>query len=235
MSTSNTAAQVSHIAPQLRNRVVAHVADLRLLRVIENRGILPSVRMFNSYRTATRHLVQSLLTPHFDTTANRDTLVLAGFGRFGKTVLHEVQASVLTMFERIIIVDLKAEILVHMFAEQVGFADDYQYMYLAEDIHEPRRWQHVIDKVDRPQEGFVYVVGSGFDSVNVSTALWLADRAPEAIIVARCDWRSSFTADISRECDFHVVSTADLLMEQFHHNGYMVEPQLDGAKPAASR
>lgn len=219
----DTAARIVSIAPQLKHRVVAHVSDLRLLRVIESRQILEGVRLFNSYRTAARHLVSTLLVPHFHATAGRDTVVLAGFGRFGQTVLHELQSHALNLFERVMIVDLHADRLVHVFAEQVGFASSYTYTSFAEDIQEPRTWRHLTEQAEKPEEETVFVLASGVDSVNIRTALWLAERMPEAMIVARCFRRSGFTEDISRECNFHVVSTAELLLERFHHNGYLSE------------
>ena len=219
----DTAARVVQLAPHLAGQIVVHVSDLRLLRVIEQRSLMRSVKLFNTYRTAARHLVKTFLVPHFELTENQDTVVLAGFGRFGQTVLHELQTHAEGLFERVIIVDLKADALVSVFSEQIGFSRSYEYQYLTQDIHEPRTWQHVVEDSRKPDSHMVYVVGSGDDSVNIRTSLWLTERAPESLVVARCFRRSNFTTDIARECNFHVVSTAELLLERLDQNGYFEE------------
>ena len=53
---------------------------------------------------------------------------------------------------------------------------------------------------------------SGIDGVNIRTALWLSGKLERARIVARCFDQSSFTEQISRECGFEIVSTAELLL-----------------------
>ena len=216
----DTAARIKQLAPNLSGRIVAHVSDLRLLRVIEDQPFLHQIKMFNSYRTAARNLVDTLLVPHFKSTENRDTVVLAGFGRFGQTVLHELQNHASGLFAHVIIVDLKAEILTHVYAEQVGFSDTYDYQSIEADIHEPATWQQVSTRAKGTREETVYVIGSGVDSVNIRSALSVSERSPGSLIIARCFRTSSFTTDISKECHFNVVSTAELLLERFDQNGY---------------
>jgi Trk K+ transport system NAD-binding subunit len=215
----NTAARMIQLAPNLANKVVAHVADLRLLRVIEGRNLAQGAHKFNSYRTAAHHLVESMLSPHFIATAYHDTVVLAGFGRFGQTVLDELQKTSLGQFNKVLIVDTNAESLVHVFAEQVGFADGYEYECVSANIHEPRTWQIVESLAGANAEELVFILASGNDSLNMRTALWLTDRLNNAMVVARCFHRSEFTSEIARECNFHVVSTAELLLERFDREG----------------
>ncbi|MBT6278273.1 MAG: hypothetical protein HOI95_29570 [Chromatiales bacterium] len=216
----DSASRIAALAPHLADRTVAHVADLRFLRVIESRKILSRAYKFNSYRTAADHLVETLLVPHFQSTDNRDTVVLAGFGRFGQTVLHELQNAALGQFGKVIIVDMNADSLVNVFAEQIGFDASYVYEHMNEDIHEPRTWHHVDSIANTPREELVFVLGGGVDSLNIRTALWLADKMSGAMVVARCFRSSDFTADISREGQFHIVSTAELLLERFDQEGF---------------
>jgi len=220
----DNAARVIQVAPHLAGHVVVHVSDLRLLRVIEQRKLMVGVKLFNTYRTAAQHLVKTFLVPHFEMTESQDTVVLAGFGRFGQPVLHELPTHANALFERADIVDLHAHTLVSMFSEQIGFDRSYDYQYLSEDINEPRTWQHFVEDSPKPDSHMVYVVGAGEDSINIRTALWLTDRAPESLVVARCFRRSNFTTEISHECNFHAASTAELLLEWLDLNGYFEEP-----------
>ena len=87
----DAASRICRIRPELAPRILVHVSDIQLLRVIEQRGILPEVAKFNSYRSAAEHLVEARLMPHFNLTEAADVVVLAGFGRFGQTVLDELQ------------------------------------------------------------------------------------------------------------------------------------------------
>ena len=68
----------------------------------------------------------------------------------------------------------------------------------------------------KPHTEPVFVLGCGFDGVNIRTALWLSSKFPEAKVFARCFDQSSFTEQISREGGFEIVSTAELLLASMH-------------------
>ena len=137
----DAASRICRIRPQLAEHTLVHVSDIRLLRVIEQNCILNDVRKFNSYRTAARHLVEAELMPHFLLTEDiPDTVVLAGFGRFGQTVLDELQQRAAGLFQTVILVDLLAEQLALVFAEQVGFDDGYRYEVVETDLRHPGAW-----------------------------------------------------------------------------------------------
>ena len=209
----DAASRVCRIRPELASHTLVHVSDIRLLRVIEQTEILGQVVKFNSYRTAAQHLVESTLLPHFHLTENiPDTVVLAGFGRFGQTVLDELQQRAAGLFQTVVIIDLMAEHLALVFAEQVGFAAGYRHDVVEADLRHPGTWQRVQELIGEPSTQPVFVLGCGFDGVNIRTALWLSGRFRDARIVARCFDRSSFTEQISRECGFEIVSMADLLL-----------------------
>lgn len=213
----DAASRICRIRPQLAAHTLVHVSDIRLLRVIEQTNILSEVRKFNSYRTAARHLVEAKLMPHFLLTEDiPDTVVLAGFGRFGQTVLDELQQRATGLFEIVVLVDLLAEQLAMVFAEQVGFDDDYRHQVVEADLRHPGTWQRVQELIGEAQTQPVFVVGCGFDGVNIRTALWLSSKFPEAKIFARCFDQSSFTEQISREGGFEIVSTAELLLASMH-------------------
>ena len=213
----DAASRICRIRPDLADHILAHVSDIRLLRVIEQNEILSGVRKFNSYRTAARHLVEAKLLPHFLRTEDiPDTVVLAGFGRFGQTVLDELQQRAGGQFQTVVLIDVMAEQLALVFAEQVGFTGDYRNEVVEADLRHPGSWQRVQELIGEAHTEPVFVLGSGSDGVNIRTALWLSSKFPSARIFARCFDQSSFTEQISRESGFEIVSTAELLLESMH-------------------
>ncbi len=213
----DAASRICRIRPELAPHILVHVSDIRLLRVIEQTRILNGVRKFNSYRTAARYLVEARLMPHFLLTEDiPDTVVLAGFGRFGQTVLDELQQRAGGLFQTVVLVDVLADQLALVFAEQVGFDKGYRHEVVEADLRHPGTWQQVQELIGDAATQPVFVLGCGFDGVNIRTALWLSSKFPDAKIFARCFDQSSFTEEISREGGFEIVSTAELLLASMH-------------------
>jgi Trk K+ transport system NAD-binding subunit len=208
----DAASRICRIRPDLASQTLVHVSDLRLLREIEDRKILPEVVLFNSYRSAAQHLVEATLLPHFELTEAADAVVLAGFGRFGQTVLDQLQKKADGKFERVVMIDTKANVRAEVFAEQIRFEGDYDRQVVEDDLRNPAVWRHVRELLGELPTKPVFILGCGFDAVNIRTALWLSESYKDAKIVARCFDRSSFTEQISRECGFEIVSTSELLL-----------------------
>jgi voltage-gated potassium channel Kch len=228
----DAASRICRLRPELASRILVHVSDIRLLRVLEHSRILGRISKFNSYRSAARHVVEATLLPHFHLTERLDTVVLAGFGRFGQTVLDELQQQASGLFQTMVIIDLNAEQLALVFDEQLGFSGDYRREVLEADLRHPRTWQQVRAIIGKPGPRPVFVLGSGADGVNIRTALWLSSTYPDAKIVARCFDKSSFTEQISRECGFEIVSTAEMLLASMGPDWLGADP--DGLAVAAS-
>ncbi|MCZ7680580.1 MAG: NAD-binding protein [Sandaracinaceae bacterium] len=76
-----------------RARIVAHVADLGMRRTVARveGATAERVQVFNAHRIAAERLYEEHLERHFEDTAARDVVVLAGFGRFGQTILEHLQ------------------------------------------------------------------------------------------------------------------------------------------------
>jgi len=209
----DAASRICRIRPQLARRTLVHVSDIRLLRVLEHGGILDQVAKFNGYRSAARHLVANTLLPHFHLTERADAVVLAGFGRFGQTVLDELQRAAGGQFQVVVVIDLEAEQRAQVFDEQLGFDRGYRHHVLQADLRHPGTWKRVRELLGEIQTRPVFVLGSGDDGVNIRTALGLSHRMPESKIVARCFDQTSFTRQISEQCGFEIVSTSELLLD----------------------
>jgi Trk K+ transport system NAD-binding subunit len=145
---------------------------------------------------------------HFASTAVPDSVVLAGFGRFGQTVLDELQRRAEGQFNRVVVIDMEAERRARVFDEHVGFRAYYQRLVIHGDLHDPRVWDEANAFIG---EAPVYVLGSGDDGTNVRTALWLSVRDPAARVIVRSFDQSLFVADVSRERGFYSFSVAELV------------------------
>ena len=76
--------------------------------------------------------------------------------------------------------------------------------------------QHVEEKIGGEGEEPVFLRGSGDDSINIRTALRLSRKYSDTKILASCFRHSTFSEQISSECDFEFVSTAELLLSGMH-------------------
>ncbi len=97
-----------------------------------------------------------------------------------------------------------------------GFDGGYRRDVVEADLQHPGTWQRVQELIGDARTQPVFVLGCGFDGVNIRTALWLSSKFPEARIFARCFDQSSFTEEISSKGGFEIVSTAELLLASMH-------------------
>ena len=205
----DAAAKILARAPSLAKHTVAHVSNLHFMRVMEDTRVAQSCDIFNSHEIAATQLVRNELLPYFQQTEFHDVIVLAGFGRFGQSVLDTLQRDAHRKFIRVVIMDLEAGLRTAVFAQQVGFADFYERVIIDGDLRDPRIWQK-IEGLTEAEPAFV--LGSGDDGTNLRTALWVKSAYPNAYVVARTFGRSSFADEVSQEGGFHAFSVADLVL-----------------------
>ena len=113
--------------------------------------------------------------------------------------------------------------------DEVGFQGDYAVETINLGIHEPDAWERVETLIAGDSDGVAYVLASGDDSLNLRTALRVAGGPPAlagatdeasqthqpAMVVARTFHRSDFNDAMANDGGFHVVNTAELLLERF--------------------
>lgn len=217
--------------PRLADRIVAHVADGGLERSVvapvmngDGNGTgsphLPGRRLFNAHRIAADELVQRRLVKHFRETRLPDIVVLAGFGRFGQTILETLQQEASGEFSSVLIIDRVAERKARQFDAQVGLGA-YRTDTLETDLADPGTWDRVetmIRAAGGRGEGeggrsVIFVLGTDDDPLNLQTAMVLRRRDPEAHIVVRCFSDSSLTAQLSAEGRFDIFGVSALLRD----------------------
>src|SRR5690606_34485625 len=135
---------------------------------------------FNSLESAAVDLVKQRLLERFLATEYNDLVILAGFGRFGQTVLDQLQMHAAGCFNTVVIIDLEAQLNARTFAEHPGFADGYEQRIIEGQLRRPRVWQEV-DAIVRAEVGApTIIVGTGDDGLNLQVALDLIRRYPDA-------------------------------------------------------
>ena len=221
--------------PRLRHRIVAHVADGTLERTVTagGRPHLSGRRLFNAHRIAADELVQRHLSGHFQATRSPDIVVLAGFGRFGQTILELLQQDASEEFSSVLVLDRFAEMKRRQFAEQVGFQGDYRCDTIESDLRDPGTWDRVVEAAtlaktesgDHPS--LIFVLGTDDDALNLRTALMLRQRDADARIVVRCFSDSSLTKQLSAEGQFEVFGVSSLLrtaLADRHREWFLTNP-----------
>lgn len=209
----DAATRILAMEPHLGPDIVVHVSDLRFLHSMAGTRLAQSCQIFNGHQIAAAHLVQTSVASHFRRTEPRDLVILAGFGRFGETVLGELQSRAAGGFDHVVIIDVDAERRAMVFDEQVGFAKDYRRDILSGDLRDPALWRSLADSIDLVAAEPVFILGSGVDRTNLRTALWLAGKYPRGLVMARSEARWSFAEEVSREAGIHTFSVAELVTQ----------------------
>ncbi len=216
-------ADISREFPDLKGRIVVHVADLGMQRTIDKE------QLFNSHQVAAESLYRTKMAEHFHSTEAGDVVVLAGFGRFGQTILETLQKEAAGDLQTIVIVDLEADRKVRLFDEQVGFKDGCERKVISGDIADPATWDLVrmafefdAPPGEAPPPPF-YVLACSDDELNLSSAVWLRRRDDnQARIVVRCFRASLFARTLAQETGFEVFGIASLLRRSLgaRHRGW---------------
>jgi hypothetical protein len=209
----DAATQILAEVPRLGPDVVVHVSDLRFLHSMAATRLARRCQIFNGHQIAASHLVQTRVLDHFRRTNPRDLVILAGFGRFGETVLEELQRGAAGCFDHVVIIDVDAQQRTLVFDEEVGFRGDYQRDVVAGDLRDPGLWRRLAAEIDLADKEPVFVLGSGVDRTNLRTAMWLARKYPRAFVLARSEARWTFAEEVSREAGIHTFSVAELVTQ----------------------
>jgi voltage-gated potassium channel Kch len=209
----DAATQILGRVPKLGPDVVVHVSDLRFLHSMAGTRLARRCQIFNGHQIAASHLVHTRVLDHFRRTNPRDLVILAGFGRFGETVLQELQHGAAGSFDHVVIIDVDAEQRALVFDEEVGFSGGYRRDVVAGDLRDPGLWRSLAEQVDLAGKEPVFVLGSGVDRTNLRTAMWLARKYPRAFVLARSEARWRFAEEVSREAGIHTFSVAELVTQ----------------------
>jgi voltage-gated potassium channel Kch len=205
------------------------------MRSMEGTHLARHCQVFNGHQIAAAHLVQAHLLDHFRRTKHTDIVVLAGFGRFGQTVLDELQRAAAGCFDRVVIVDLEGTSRGRIFEEQVGYAPGYTREIVDGDIRDPTVWHRVEERVELAGIEPVFVVGSGIDRTNLRISMRLAARYPTAFIIARSERKWAFAEAVSRDAGIKTFSVAELVAESMPRPWFGPRTHAPSPMPEPSR
>lgn len=207
----DAAAKILGHAPGLARRIVVHVSDLRFMRGTAGSSVARDCEIFNGHEFAAIHLVQDHLVKRFRATPHRDLVVLAGFGRFGQTVLHQLQQHAPGSFGHVVIIERHATRYARMFEEEPGFRGDYVREVIDGDLGDPDIWTRISEVVGEHGHDPVVVLGSGDDGTNLNAALRLRRLHPGAYVIVRSYRPSPFTVEVAQEAGAHAFNLAELI------------------------
>jgi voltage-gated potassium channel Kch len=228
------AAKILQVAPQLAGRIVVHVSDLGFMRQTSGSSVARQCDVFNGHEFAATYLVQEHLLKRFRDTPQGDLVVLAGFGRFGQTVLHQLQQHALGSFVRVVIVDEHSERNVRGFADDPGFEDGFELDVLDGDLRDPDIWSKVRGIVQRHGHPPVVVLGSGDDGTNLHAAMRVRFHDPDAYLIVRSYRASPFTSEVANEAGAHEVNLAALIQRGMPPHWFWESPRAGPTPPAYS-
>lgn len=199
--------------PDIGPRVVIHCGNLRFMRAMAGTRVAQQCETFNTYHLAAAGLVSTHLIQHFRDTRSKDVVIIAGFGRFGQTVLEELQRHAIDELATVLIIERDVLRRVLVADEQMAYSGQFRREVYEGDISNPEVWRQVSDAVDITGNNTVFVLGTGREEDNLRTALWLRRKYPASMVIARSSKPSVFATEVSVDNDILSVSIDKLVQE----------------------
>ena len=205
------ATRILDIAPALEGRIILHCHNLRFMRSVQNTQLAERCEVFNTYNLAAAGLVHDQLIAHFKQTPTDDLVVMAGFGRFGQSILEELQFHAAKEISEVIVIDRDADRRVLVVDEQQKINTTYQRRVLEGDIAHPEVWRQLTTGHDLHINQPTIVLGTGEEQNNMRTALWIKQKYPNALIIVRTNDQSDFAEAVSAEHGIKPISITRLV------------------------
>ena len=205
------ASKILRLYPKLMSQIVLHGGSLRFLRAMQSTQIANQVTLFNSYNLAAKGLVNSALIDHFNKTNYQDTVVIAGFGLFGQTILEELQMNAGDEIDLVAIVDKQAHRRVQIVDEQQKSGAFYERKIYQGDTTHPDVWRKLTGDIDLSRGEPVVIMGTGDSANNLRTALWIKQKYNNALIFVRTNDTSEFAQAVGKEHGVHCISITRLV------------------------
>ncbi|MEO0437724.1 MAG: NAD-binding protein [Pseudomonadota bacterium] len=196
--------------PELDGKITLHCPKLRVMRAMSATETMCSINSFNMYQLAARYLVETEIEPVLDAGPAKTVIVLAGFGRFGQSILERLQELALDRIESVAVLADDAERRLLVTKEQVSLSADLKIYSLQGDISHPQVWSdlNVVAPIESTKALYIMATNRGED--NLRTALWLRKQNEKAVVVARTDDALSFAQEVGVHDRIAVVSVEEL-------------------------
>ncbi len=199
--------------PRLAGRIVLRCHNLRFMRALQDTAVARQCLTFNSYQLAAAGLVRDHLINHFRRTSGRDTVVIAGFGRFGQTVLEELQAHAEREIATVALIDKDAARRLLVAEEQRLIDGSYHREILEGDISHPEVWQKLEGVLNLAAGSPTIILGTGNIEENLRAALWIKGEYPNTQVFSRTTDTSKLALQVGAERDINYFSIRQLVEE----------------------
>ena len=209
--TYEAASRILEIAPSLERRLILHCHNLRFMRSLQVTALAARCTTFNSYNLAAQSFVRDSLIDHFKETTSRDTVIMAGFGRFGQSVLEELQQVATQEIERVLVIDQDADRRILVAEEQARIGDGYRREIFQGNISHPEVWSRLTSSFDLGVNQPTIILGTGNEQDNMRTALWIKQKFPNALVFTRTFDISKFALEVGVEHDIKSISITRLI------------------------
>jgi len=181
-------------------------------------GALPSrIHVFNSRRAAAKHLYQQHLREHFADTPAKDTVVLAGFGRFAQTILEFLGRESEDEIERVLVAAPSAARGLRKFHSHVH-PSEFLIKPLDGDLMDPATWQAIGVEIAESSTPPTVLIACEDESVNLQSALLARRRWPESRVFVRCRDVSSFAEELAALHHFTLLPVETLVREALYRS-----------------
>ncbi|MCP5178845.1 MAG: NAD-binding protein [Pseudomonadales bacterium] len=210
-ATYEAATRILSRYPRLTGRLVLHCHNLRFMRSLADTTVASQATTFNAYNFAATNLVSRELLAHFAYTGAKDVVVLGGFGRFGQTVLEELEQHAGDELEAIAIIDVDADRRLQVAEEQSRLRAGRRRHVLQGNISHPQVWRRLREELDLSLGEPVVILGTGDAAQNLRTALWVRQQWPNCLVFTRTHDNSELVALMGREHGVRAVSITELL------------------------
>ncbi|MCY4344477.1 MAG: NAD-binding protein [Gammaproteobacteria bacterium] len=197
--------------PKLAGRIVLRCHNLRFMRALQETAVARQCLTFNSYQLAAAGLVRDHLIDHFHQTSERDTVVIAGFGRFGQTTLEELQAHAEREISSVALIDSDAARRLLVAEEQRRIGGSYRREILEGNISHPEVWAQLDGVMDLSVGSPTVILGTGNVEENLRAALWIKGRHPNALVFSRTTDSSQLALQVGAEHDINSFSIRQLV------------------------
>ncbi len=206
-----TASKILDIHPELGQRMLVHSNHLRFMRVLRSSRVVRECVVFNSYHLAAQYVVKNLMMEHIRSTEGLDTVILAGFGRFGQTILEELQILAQGEISGIGVIDIDANRRVLVANEQSAISNDFNLHVFQGEIGHPEIWQQLEQQLDLDKGSPFILLATGMDHENLRTGLWLNKLHPQAKIMVRSTRPSHFAESVCDAAGIHTFGLSKVI------------------------
>lgn len=204
--------------PNMAGRIVMQSERLRFMRAMASTPAARAVTIFNPYQVAAETLVNTIIQPRLEAADRPVGVVIAGFGRFGQSVLECLQALPSNSIETIALIEKDAERRVLVTREQVAISKAFELKVLQGDIAHPGVWQTLADSWSIGMSDTIYVLATSREEDNLRTALWLRNHNQDSLVVSRLEKTSAFAAEVAEHNDFTALSLHQLVEDSISMN-----------------